>query len=69
MLQQQLSRLGCGDAAAIAQQQVLPQLHLQQANLSAQCGLGDVQHAGGAGKAAQLGHADEVFELLEIHFL
>jgi hypothetical protein len=67
MLQQQLARLGGRGTPAIAHQQVLAQLHLQQAHLAAQGGLGNVQHHRSPGKATQLGHAHKVFDLLEVH--
>jgi hypothetical protein len=67
MLQQQLAGLGGHRAAAVAHQQVLAQLDLQQPHLAAQCGLCNVQRNRGPGEAAQLGHAHEVFKLLEVH--
>ena len=67
VFQQQLAGLGWGGAAAVAHQQVLPKLDLQQAHLSAQCRLGHVQGLRGAGEAAQLGHAHKVFQLFEVH--
>jgi len=69
VFQQQLAGLGGGDPAAIAQQQVLPQFHFEQADLAAQRGLGDVEHPGRAREAAEFGHADEIFELLQVHGL
>jgi hypothetical protein len=67
MVQQQLAGLGGHGAAAVAHQQVLTQLDLQQAHLPAQRRLGHVQLDRGAGEAAELGDPDEIFELLEIH--
>jgi hypothetical protein len=54
-------------AAPVAHQQVLAQLDLQQAHLAAQGGLGNVQHDGSPGEAAQLCHAHKVFDLFEVH--
>ena len=39
----------------------------QQPHLARQRRLRDVQHTRGLAEAAQLGHADEVFQLLEVH--
>lgn len=61
------ARLGQRDAAAVAQQQGLAQLHLQCAHLAAQRGLRHAQLVGRAAEAAQLGHLDEIFELFQIH--
>jgi hypothetical protein len=51
----------------VALQQVLAQLHLQQAHLAAERRLGHVQRQRGTAEAAQLGHRHEVFELTQIH--
>jgi len=48
-------------------QQALAQLQLQQAHLAAQRGLRHVQRQRGAGEAAQFGHADEIFQLAQVH--
>jgi hypothetical protein len=47
--------------------QVLAQLHLELANLSAEGGLGNFQHLSCAGEAAKFSHADKVFQLFEVH--
>jgi hypothetical protein len=65
--QQQLAGLGGHRAPPVSDQQVLPQLHLEQAHLTAQGGLGHVQGRRRPGEAAQLGHTDEVFDLFEVH--
>ena len=67
VLQQQLAGFGGGGAAAVADQQVLPQLDFQQPHLTREGGLRHVQRQRGLGETAQFGHAHEVFELLQIH--
>jgi len=67
MLEQQLAGFRRNGAAPIAGQQVLAQLHFQQADLAAQRRLGNVQRNGGAREAAEFGHAHEIFKLLEVH--
>jgi hypothetical protein len=64
--QQAPASVGTG-AAAVARQQVLPQLDFEQADLAAQRRLGHSQRRRGAGEAAEFGHADKVFDLLEVH--
>ena len=66
MFEQQLAGFGGQRATPVAHEQVLPQLDLEQAHLAAQCRLRHVQGDPGAGKAAELGHADEIFQLLEV---
>ena len=53
--------------AAVAQQQGLVQIHLQRPHLAAERRLRDVEHDGGAGEAAQLGNADEILDLFQVH--
>ena len=67
MLQQQLAGLGGRGAAAVARQQALPQLDLEQAHLAAERRLGHVERDGGAREAAELGDAHEILQLLEVH--
>jgi len=67
MAQEQLAGLGQRDAAAVAHQQVLPQLHLQLAHLPAERRLRHVDVDRGAGEAAQFSHTHKIFELLQIH--
>ena len=62
MLEQQLAGFGRRRAAAVARQQVLPQLHFEQPHLAAERRLGDVQRDGGAGETAELGDAHEILE-------
>ncbi|MCY1532859.1 hypothetical protein D9M68_681550 [compost metagenome] len=56
-------------AAAVAIQQVLAELQFQQAHLAAERGLRHVQHFGRAGEAAPFRHPQEVFDLLEVHWV
>ena len=67
MIEQQLARLGGHGAAAVAHQQVLPQLDFEQAHLAAERGLRHVELHRGTREAAQFGDADEILELLEVH--
>ncbi|RYY63855.1 MAG: hypothetical protein EOO24_57030, partial [Comamonadaceae bacterium] len=67
VLEQHLARFGGHGTAAVAHQQGLAQLDLQQPHLPAEGRLGHLQLGGGAGETAQLGHADEVLELAEVH--
>jgi len=67
MVDQQPARLRGRDAAAIAHQQVLAQLHLQQAHLPAQGRLGHAEGRRGMGEAAHFGDPHKVLELLQIH--
>ena len=67
MLQQQLAGLGQHHAPAVAAQKGLAQLHFQLPHLPAQQGLGHAQGHGGAGEAAQLGHAHKGFDLTQVH--
>ncbi len=67
MLEQALAGLGGHRAAPVAQQQALPQLHFQAADLAADRRLGDAQRPRSAGKAAEVDDADEVFELPQVH--
>ena len=69
MLQQQLPGFGGRCAASVAREQGLVQFHLQHAHLAAEHGLGGVERSGGAGKAAEFGHADKVFQLFKFHGL
>ena len=62
-----LPGLGHRHAPAVAQQQGLAQIGLQQPDLAAQRWLGNVQHAGGLAEAAQLGDMDEIVELAKVH--
>jgi len=65
--QQQFACFGGVGATSIADEQVLPQLDLQQAYLSAQCRLCNVERNGGAGKTAQFRHTYKVFKLFQVH--
>ena len=67
MLEQPLARLGRRGAAAVAQQQVLPQLHFEAAHLAADRRLRDAEQARGAAEAAQVDDVDEILELLQVH--
>ena len=67
VLQQDQARFGRHGAAAVALQQVLAQLHLQQSHLAADGRLGHVQRQRGTAEAAELGDADEIFELSQVH--
>ena len=67
MFEQQAPGFGRGHAAAVADQEVLPQFHLQQPDLTAQGRLGDVERDRCAGETAEFGDAYEVFELFEVH--
>ena len=61
-------RRGCErDAAPVAQEQRLPQLHLEAADLPREGGLRDRQQLCGPGEAARVGDVHEVFELPQIH--
>jgi hypothetical protein len=65
--QQQAPGLGGHRAAAVARQQVLPQLDLEQADLAAQRRLCNAQRRRGPREAAEFGYADKVLDLLEVH--
>ena len=67
VLEEKLARFGGRGPAAVAGEQVLPQLHLQQSHLPAECRLGHIEGDGSAREAAELGDAHKIFELLEIH--
>ncbi len=67
MLEEALPGRGELDAAAVAVKQALVQLDLELPDLAAQGRLRDAQRERGAGEAAQLAHADEVFDLAEVH--
>ena len=68
MVEQPPASLGKVHAATMAQKQRLVQLHLQRAHLAAQSRLRHTQHECGLAEAAVLGHVDEGFELIQIHF-
>jgi hypothetical protein len=67
MRQQPLAGFGERDAAAVAVEQGLAQVHFQRPHLAAERGLRHPQHAGGAREAAQFGHLHKGLELLEVH--
>lgn len=67
MGQQQFARFGRQGAAAITDQQVLVQLHLQQSHLTAQGRLRHIECDGGAGETAHLGHPHKVLQLFQVH--
>jgi hypothetical protein len=67
MRQQLLAGFGQRDAAAVAVQQRLAQLHLQRPHLARQRRLRHLQVGRRTREAAHLGHVHEVFELLQIH--
>ena len=52
---------------AAAAEEAAPQLLLEELDLAADRGLGDVQAAGGLGEGALLGHGAEHLELAEVH--
>jgi len=54
-------------AAAVAQQQVLAQLHFEQPHLAAQRRLRHLQRRRRLGEAAQFRDAHEVAELFQVH--
>ena len=53
--------------AAVAHQQVLPQLYFQQTNLPAQRRLRHIQAIGSTGKTAHFSHTHKVFDLFDVH--
>ena len=67
MFEQARARIGKHDAAAVALEQILPQFHLQLADLAAQCRLYHRKECGGAGEAAEFRDMPEVFELFQVH--
>ena len=67
MFQQQLAAFGQLHAPAIALQQVLMQLDLQQSHLPAQSRLGNAQCHRGPGKAAQFSHPHKISDLPQVH--
>ncbi len=67
VIEQALAGFGRRGAPPVAQQQVLAQLHLEAADLPADRGLGDPEHAARAAESAKVDHVHEILELLEIH--
>ena len=67
MLEQLRSRLGQGDAAPVALQQILAAFEFQLSNLAAQRRLDHRQEGGGTGKTAEFRDMAKIFELLQIH--
>ena len=66
-LQQQLARGGEGHSPAVPMQEEAPQLLLQELDLAADRGLGDVQPLGRPREPAPLGHRLEHLELADVH--
>ena len=69
VLKQHAARLCQGNAASVAQQEGLPQLHFELANVARQERLRNAEHRCGAGETTHFGDAHERFDLLEIHGL
>src|SRR4029077_27544 len=67
MVEQPLSGVGQRNAAAVAQKQLLAHLGLQRPDLAAQRRLRDVERHRRLAETAELGHLNEIFELLEVH--
>ncbi len=67
VFEQQLPGFGGHGAAAVAQQQVLAQLHFEQPHLAAQRRLRHVQRRRRLGEAAQFCDAHEVAQLFQVH--
>jgi hypothetical protein len=63
MFEQLSSRLGQGDAAPVALEQILAAFEFELANLAAQRGLNHRQEGGGTGKTAEFRDMPKVFEL------
>ena len=61
------ARLGQADAAPVANEQVLVQLNLKLAHMSAQQRLRHAEGCRSFGETAQFGHAHKRFDLLEFH--
>src|SRR5712691_11337840 len=68
-LQEQLAGGGEGDAAALAMQEQAAQLLLEELDLAADRGLGDVEALGGPREAALLRHRAEHLQLAHVHQL
>jgi hypothetical protein len=68
MVEQPPAGLGELHAATVPQKQRLAQLDLQRAHLAAQSRLRHTQHECCLAEAAVLGHMDEGFELVQIHW-
>ena len=64
--QQQAGFCGVG-ASSIALEQILAQLHLKKPDLTAECGLCNIESNCGLREAAHLCHSDKVFKLFKIH--
>ena len=67
VLEQAFAGLRWRGAASVAQQQVLPQLDLEAADLPADRRLRDTEQARGPAEAAKIDDIDEVLELLQVH--
>jgi hypothetical protein len=67
VVEQALADFGQHHAAAVARQQVHVQVRLEQAHLTRQGRLRDVEDHRRLAETAQFGDAYEVFELLEVH--
>src|ERR1035437_649712 len=67
VVEKSLASLGKHNAATVAQEQLLAQLSLEAAHMTAERRLRDVEHYRRLAEATQLGHVHEVFELLEVH--
>jgi hypothetical protein len=69
MGEQAPAMIGRCHTAAVTMQQVFLDIQLKPADLTTQYRLRDAEHCRGFGEAAEFRHADETFQLPEIHAL